>query len=55
VREREYLEDVDVGGRIILKWIFIKYCGKAPTGLIWLRIRKSGGIVVETVMNIRAS
>jgi hypothetical protein len=45
LREREYLEDLDVDGSIILKWIFIKYNWKAPTGLIWLRIRISGGLL----------
>jgi hypothetical protein len=31
--EREYLEDIDVEGRIILKW----------TGLFWLRIAQGAG------------
>jgi hypothetical protein len=44
VREREYLEDLGADGSIILQWIFKKYDGKAPNGLIWLRIRKSGGL-----------
>jgi hypothetical protein len=36
LKEREYLEDLGVDGRIILKMIFNKYEG-AWTGLIWLR------------------
>jgi len=27
------------GGKIILKWIFGKKCGKVWTGCIWIRIR----------------
>jgi hypothetical protein len=37
------LEDPDVDGRIILKWIFSKWDVGAWTGLIWLRIGRSGG------------
>jgi hypothetical protein len=31
-------EDLDVGGRILLKWILEKWNGLVWTGLIWLRI-----------------
>jgi len=33
LRERDHLVDPDVDGRIILKWIFRKWEGKAWTGL----------------------
>ena len=32
------LGNLDVEGKIILKWIFKKMGGEASTGLIWLRI-----------------
>jgi hypothetical protein len=38
LREREYLEDAGVDGRIILSWIFRKWDWETRTGLIWLRI-----------------
>jgi len=41
-RERDNLEDTDVDGRIISKWIFKKWHGRAWTGLICLRIGTGG-------------
>jgi hypothetical protein len=38
LRERDHLEEPDIGGRIILRWIFRKWDVRAGTGLIWLRI-----------------
>jgi hypothetical protein len=37
------LEDLDVDGRIILRWIFMKWDVVAWTGSIFLRIEKRGG------------
>jgi hypothetical protein len=37
--------NLDVDGRIILKWIFKKWNGGAWTGLIWLRIGTGGGLL----------
>jgi len=39
------LEDIGVNGRIMLKLIFKKWDGEANTGLIWLRIGTSGGLL----------
>ena len=38
LRERDKLEDLDVDGRVILKWICMKCDGTAWTVLLWLRI-----------------
>jgi len=35
--DRDHLEGIGVGGRIILQWIFKKWDGEAWTELIWLR------------------
>jgi len=41
--ERGHLEEPGVDERIILRWIFRKWNGGAPTGSIWLRIGAGGG------------
>jgi hypothetical protein len=45
LREGDHLEDTDVDGRIILKWIFERFDGEAWTGSIWLRIGTGGGLL----------
>jgi hypothetical protein len=37
-KEREHYENLDIGGRIILKWILEKQNEVILTALIWLRI-----------------
>jgi hypothetical protein len=44
LKERDHLEELDVDGRIILEWILKKLVDRKCTGLIWLRVRKNGGI-----------
>jgi hypothetical protein len=46
-------EDLGVDGRIILVYILEKNGGNVWTGYIWLRIRLSGGTLVNTVTNLR--
>jgi hypothetical protein len=43
LRERGHWGDPDVGGRIILRWIFRKLEGVVVTGWNWLRIGTVGG------------
>jgi len=43
LRERDYLEDPGLDGRIILRWIFRQWDVGVRTGSIWLRIGKGGG------------
>ena len=43
LRERDHLQDLDVDGRIIFKWIFRKWDGEVWTGLLWIRIRTGCG------------
>jgi len=42
LRERDHRGDLDVDGRIILRWIFGKWEG-VETGWSWLRIGTDGG------------
>ena len=42
LRERDYLEDPGLDGRIILRWIFRKWEGVVGTGWTWFRIRTGG-------------
>jgi len=43
LRVRDRLGNRDVGGRIILRWIFKKWDMGVWTGSSWLRIGKGGG------------
>jgi len=45
LRERDYLEYLDVDRRIILKWIFKKWDVGVWTGLSWLRIGTGGKLL----------
>ena len=45
LRERDRLEDIGGGRRIILKWVLEKSVGKAWNGLVGSRIRRSGALV----------
>jgi hypothetical protein len=47
------LEDPDIDGRIILRWIFWKWDVRAWAGSMWLRIGTGGGHFVNAVMNLR--
>ena len=38
-----HLEDKDVDGKILLKWIFKKWDGEAWNGLLWFTIETVGG------------
>jgi hypothetical protein len=40
---RDHLEDLGVGGKIILEWILGEKSGLVWAGFIWLRIETNGG------------
>jgi hypothetical protein len=41
--EKIQQEDLDVGEKIILKWILERWCVMVSTGLMWYRVGTSGG------------
>jgi hypothetical protein len=49
---RGYWKDLDVGGKITLRWTLGRQESMGRTGFSWLRIGCSGGFV-STVMNLR--
>ena len=51
-RGKSHLQDPDIDGRIILKFIFSKWDVGSWIGSIWLRIGTSGGEFVNAVMNL---
>jgi len=42
LRERDHFKDPGIGGRIILRLIFMKWNGGPWTGLFWFRIGTGG-------------
>lgn len=50
MKEKDYTEDL--GGRVVLRWIFRKWHGRARIRLIWLRIQTDGWGAVNTVMDL---
>jgi hypothetical protein len=44
-KERDHLEDQDVDGWTIIKWILERYDGMVGIGSIWLRIGTGGGLM----------
>jgi hypothetical protein len=45
LKGRDYSEELDSDGKIILEWILGKYDWKVWTEFIWLRIGTSGGFL----------
>jgi hypothetical protein len=45
MKGRDYSEDLDVDGRIILKWLLAKSDARLWIGFIWLRIRIGDGLL----------
>jgi hypothetical protein len=45
LKERDHLQGLGIDGKVIVEWILWKEGGKVWTGLIWLRIGTSGGLL----------
>jgi hypothetical protein len=45
LKGRHHSEDLGIDGKINIMWILGRYCPKAWTGCIWLRIETSGGML----------
>jgi hypothetical protein len=45
LKARDHWEDLDVCGRITLKWTLGRQGSIGQTGFIWLRIQSSGGLM----------
>jgi len=45
LKGRNHLKDPGTNGRKLLEWIFKKQTVRVSTGLIWLRIGTSGGLM----------
>jgi hypothetical protein len=44
LKARENPEDLGVNGRIVLRWICWKACGRLWIGFMWLTIGTGGGL-----------
>ena len=44
-KERDHLKDTGVDGRIMIQFVLNKLYGRTWTGLLWLRIGTSGGLL----------
>jgi hypothetical protein len=53
LRERDHLEDIGLGVRIILKGVFRRWDAEARAGSILLRVRNIWRARVDEVMNLR--
>jgi hypothetical protein len=45
MKKREFLEDQDVDGRIILKLCSVNRVVESGTGFIWLRVGRTGDLL----------
>jgi hypothetical protein len=53
LKRRQHLGEVSAHGKIILKWVLMKYDVRVWIRFIWLRIGISGG--VNTVINLQTT
>lgn len=55
LRQKHYLADLDIDGRIVLKWILQKGVGGSGTELMWLSLGRGGRALMKAVLNFRAT